>query len=123
MTAIKEYKPVLKLELRTMGWQQQDIYDLPEWATIEKMAKALSDQSKFIVVWDRIINKSDIRQVLTHKPKDDIEAFVYEQPGKVKERLTNILKDRKEKQLNTNGLKHLVEIYNSKYKDDTILQV
>lgn len=120
MNQIKQYKPVLKLELRTMGSNAPDVYDLPEGTTIEKMAKALGDQSKFIVVGDRIINKSDIRQVLTHKPADEIEAYVAEQIWDRRERLKLILADRKEKKLHTNGLNHLLDIYKTKYETSKV---
>jgi len=101
MNTIKQYTPIVRIEIRTM-WNEKEFIDCPINITKDMLDKALADSSRFINLWDETINKADIRRVFKATPSNDMEEFIAQQKGEYKNQLSAILKERNEKQLKTN---------------------
>lgn len=63
--------------------------------------KSLNADWKFMIFWDRTLNKSNIKEVSKFEA-NDIDSFILSQPKEIREKLTKELNIRKEKWLNTN---------------------
>lgn len=86
-----------------------------EWS-IDQINSVLQHASKFVKISWNIVNVNEINFIEPYKPTD-IEIFIATQTDpQVKQELQKIIKEREEKNLKTNGVEHLREIYETRTK-------
>jgi len=106
MTAIKERKALRKIIL----YEWDPIVTEIE---IKDITNMLWSEWRFITIWDAIVNKSNIRHVMTYEI-DGMEQAILSQPKSVQRELREILTERKAKHNKTTWFKHLRRIYESR---------
>lgn len=102
-------------------YQEQTMVKLFDWsvvvttAPLEKVLAALNWNQQFIMIWWEIVN---IRNVAWAKKQStsEIDVFILNQTDpEVRDRLRDILDTRIKMWHKTNWVKHLVEIYESRF--------
>lgn len=109
MNAIKEYKQLTCIRLK--NWT---ILNTP--ASMEEVARLLSDQSKdyIIVDWVGFNRLTSVDDFFPFTP-NDMDLFILSQDKEVQKKLREILKERESKWLKTNWTEHLWKIYESRF--------
>lgn len=78
-SAIKTYKPILYIQ--SFDW------DITYTSiSLDDMKNILENNEKFLKIWDKILNKSDIRRVFKQEA-DEIELFIIQQPKHIQDKL------------------------------------
>lgn len=104
-------------------YKEQTMVKLFDWnvvvttAPLEKVLAALNWNQQFVMIWGEIIN---IKNVAGAKKQSttDIDMFILNQTNpEIRERLRDIVDTRTKMWHKTNWVKHLVDIYNSRYAD------
>ncbi len=107
MWEIKEYKELLIVELK-------DGTILRSAKTLDELEISLNSNSQVFKIDGVLFNRYQFKKAYTQKV-DEIEGFILSHDKDVQERLRSILRERKEKHFNTNGISHLWDIYISRY--------
>ena len=103
-------------------YKEQTMVKLFDWsvvvttAPLDNVLNALNWDQQFIMIWGEIVN---IRNVAGAKKQSttDIDMFILNQSNpEVRERLRDIVDTRTKMWLKTNWVKHLVEIYESRFE-------
>lgn len=103
-------------------YKEQTMVKLFDWSVIvttaplDNVLNALNWNQQFIMIWGEIVN---IRNVAGAKKQSttDIDMFILNQSNpEVRERLRDIVDTRTKMWLKTNWVKHLVEIYESRFE-------
>jgi hypothetical protein len=81
---------------------------------LEKEVAELLNKSDFVVFWDSWFWKFEVKYFDKFVPSE-MECFIYSQPKNIANKLEAIIQERKQKNLNTNWVKHLWEIYENRY--------
>ena len=107
MNTLAESKPLFKITL--IGWRE-----IITSINMDLMEKAITS-SKMIKAWWILINSSSISTVEPYR-WDDIDHFLVgiTDPN-LKDKLQEILKERKSKNLQTRWVEHLMSIYTDRY--------
>ena len=108
MGEIKEYQ-----EMCVITRKNGD--DIQTTASLEQLEQLINNWPQMIRFWEELVNKFEIIWV-KKVVMNDIDAYIAGiMDGDIKKRLRDIVKERKNKWLETNGVKHLVDIYESRY--------
>lgn len=84
--------------------------------TVEQVATLLENKSFVVIDWFGF-NKFEVETFEKYNP-NDIEAYIISQNDKqIQNRLRDIYEERKMKNLKTNWVKHLMEIYWSRFNE------
>lgn len=113
-TAIKQYKKLTMIKLKS--WRL-----LRTPASKEEVQKFLADKSKDYLMIDGVgFNRmTEVAEFFEFVP-DDMECFILSQPDPItRERLREILEERKKGNHKTNGISHLREIYEKRFLQDS----
>lgn len=110
MGEIKEYQ-----EMCVITRKNGD--DIQTAASLEQLEQLINNWPQMIRFWEELVNKFEIIWV-KKVVMNDMDAYIAGIiDGDIKKRLRDIIKERKNKWLETNGVKHLVDIYESRYWD------
>lgn len=103
--------------------KQVTTIELKDWQTISvlesmKVIEEKLNKNEFIRLWDIGFNRYEVRKRYVQN-LDDIDQYIIAITDPVmKQRLKEIIRERKEKTLNTNWVTHLLEIYNKRYESN-----
>ncbi len=103
---IKLYKKLTAIKLK--DWEIITT-ELP----VQSLAKMLNEND-FIIIWWVGFWKFEVKTFKEFDPTE-VDSFIYTQPSPKKERLMKILKEREEKNFNTESVEHLLRIYGDRY--------
>lgn len=81
---------------------------------LDEIYWALNTWVKFMKIGWKIINTSDIRSVEKYLA-DDMEMYILSQEDPKKQRLLEILQERKNSNFKTKGIEHLEQIYQDRF--------
>ena len=108
MGEIKEYQ-----EMCVITRKNGD--DIQTTASLEQLEKIINNWPQMIRFWDELVNKFEIIWV-KKVVMNDVDTYIAGiTDGDIKKRLRDIVKERKNKWLEINGVKHLLQIYESRH--------
>lgn len=105
-TAIKKYESLTMIYLK-------DGSTLRTTLSVEQLGNELNSKEFLVIDWQGF-NRYEVKNWKAYSP-DDMEQFVLSQWKDVREKMRAILRERRDKELQTNGIKHLQEIYEKRY--------
>lgn len=108
MTELAESKPLYKI---TLIWGREIITSI----NMEVMEKAIAWNVKMIKAWWVLINTSSISTIEPYDGDDIDHYLIGISDGVLKTRLLEILTERKNRNLQTRGVKHLMQIYMDRF--------
>lgn len=84
-------------------------------ATLDQLEKLINEWPQMLRFWDQLINKYDIISVEKQK-LSELDAFIASvTDDEIKKRFKAIQKERKDKNLSINWVKHLIQIYTDRF--------
>lgn len=97
----------------TKSWEKY----VMSW-TIEDWNKLLNWSSSFIRLWTWLVNKFEIVSIDKYE-LSDVDMYVAGiEDVDIRNKLKEIIKERESKWLKINGVKHLIDIYNERFKSN-----
>jgi hypothetical protein len=89
--------------------------DIQTTATLEQLEQLINNWPQLIRFGDELVNKYEITRV-KKVVMNDIDTYIaWITDAEMKKRLRDIVKERKAKWLDLSGVKHLMDIYSSRF--------